>query len=338
MNIALTDSFGVTDDAKLPFLTRAIDPTKARRQLEACLRPRIGAEGSLHLLALRLVRHKPGRRALVEYDVRVERGGAADETLMLIGKARARGLAGRDFQLQTALWQSNFGPDSADGICVPEPVGIIPDFQMWLQRKAPGVRATSLLAQSGGAALAARIAEAAWKIHRLGVPVARRHAIADELRILHERLGLLMSERPDLTARLKRVLAACDRLGASLPEPTRRTIHRDFYPDQVLVADMRLYLLDFDLYCEGDPALDIGNFLGHVTEQSLRATGDPRALRDVEEAFEKRYVELAGERVRADVRAYATLSLVRHIHLSTQFAERQHLTEAILELCERRLL
>jgi len=338
LNVAVTDTFGVADDAKLPFLARALDPVEARRQLEACLRTRSGAEGSLHLLALRVVRHKPRQRALVEYDVRVERGGAAIETFTLIGKAHARGLAERDFQLQTALWQSNFGPDSADGIRVPEPVGVIPDFHMWLQRKVPGEPATRLLAQADGAPLAARIADAAWKIHRLGVPVVRRHTIADELRILRERLGLLMSERPDLAARLKRVLAACDRLGASLPVPTRRTIHRDFYPDQVLVTDARLYLLDFDLYCEGDPALDIGNFLGHVTEQSLRATGDARALHDVEEMFEERYVELAGERGRSAVRAYATLTLARHIYLSTQFAKRRHLTETILELCERRLL
>src|SRR5437773_3836244 len=31
-----------------------------------------------------------------------------------------------------------------------------------------------------------------------------------------------------------------------------------------------VWLLDFDLYCQGDPALDIGNFVGHLTEQSLR--------------------------------------------------------------------
>lgn len=338
MNIEVTDSFGVTNGAKPPFLARALDPSEVRRQLEACLRPRIGAAGSLHLLALRVVRHKPGRRALVEYDVRVERGGAAVETSTLLGKARARGLDERVFQLQAALWKNNFGPDSADGICVPEPVGVIPDFQMWLQRKVPGVPATRLLERADGAPLAARIAKAAWKIHRLGVPTVRRHTIVDELRILHEYLGPLMSERPDLADRLKRVLAACDRLGAAMPRTAPRTIHRDFYPDQVLVTGARLYLLDFDLYCEGDPALDIGNFLGHVTEQSLRAAGDANALRDVEEAFEESYIELAGRRARAAVRAYATLSLVRHIFLSTQFAERQHLTETILELCERRLL
>ena len=74
------------------------------------------------------------------------------------------------------------------------------------------------------------------------------------------------------------MLDACDRLGAGTLKPEPCGIHRDFYADQVIVAGPRICLIDFDLYCEGDPALDIGNFLGHIQEQSLRSLGDPEAL------------------------------------------------------------
>jgi len=37
------------------------------------------------------------------------------------------------------------------------------------------------------------------------------------------------------------------------------------------------------------------------------------------------------------VRSYTTLTLVRHIYISTQIAERRPFTEALLELCEQRL-
>lgn len=41
--------------------------------------------------------------------------------------------------------------------------------------------------------------------------------------------------------------------------------------------------------------------------------------------------------MRAAVRAYATLTLARHIYLSMLFEDRRPLTETILELCEDRL-
>jgi hypothetical protein len=159
----------------------------------------------------------------------------------------------------------------------------------------------------------------------------------DELRILYERLPLVAQMYPRWGKRLERVLEACEHVGAATPEPKLRGIHRDFYPDQVIVDGHRLYLLDLDLYCEGDSGLDIGNFIGHITEQSLRTLGSPDALADREVALEERFVELSGEVTRAAVRSYTTLTLVRHIYISTQFAERCPFSEALLELCEQRL-
>ena len=48
-------------------------------------------------------------------------------------------------------------------------------------------------------------------------------------------------DRPGWAGRLDRLLGACRRLGSSIPEPAPRGIHRDFYPDQVLVDGRRLY-------------------------------------------------------------------------------------------------
>jgi aminoglycoside phosphotransferase (APT) family kinase protein len=136
---------------------------------------------------------------------------------------------------------------------------------------------------------------------------------------------------------LGRLRAACDRLAATVRAPEPCGIHRDFYPDQLLVAGERLYLLDFDLYSCGDPALDIGNCIGHITEQAVRTRGDPRALADREAALEDRFVALTGEQTRPAVRAYALLTLARHVSLSAQRVDRQSVTARLLELCEERL-
>jgi aminoglycoside phosphotransferase (APT) family kinase protein len=92
------------------------------------------------------------------------------------------------------------------------------------------------------------------------------------IRRLCRRIAAIL--RPEWADRLERLAAACGALAASLSMCEAGTIHRDFYPDQVLVDGDRLYLLDLDLYCLGDPALDIGNFCAHLVEQALRTQGN----------------------------------------------------------------
>jgi aminoglycoside phosphotransferase (APT) family kinase protein len=336
-SVAVSDPFGAANDPAMPFLAQALNPGDVHQQFRRQLSGFIGEGGQLHLLGIRVVRHKMGRRCLVEYDVAVERPGEPPQVVTLIGKARARGLDKVTYDTVSALWRSGFGGDAEDGIGVPEPTGTVPKFQMWLHRKVPGVPATQLLASRGGADLARRIAEAARKLHTAPIRPQKRHSMADELRILHERLPLVGRMRPEWAGRIERLLVACDLAGSALPRPRNTGIHRDFYADQVLADGDRMYLLDFDLYCEGDPALDIGNFLGHIREQALRKLGDPHALAHVEEALEERFVELSGEQVRPAIQVYTTLTLVRHIHISTRFPDRQQITGALLELCEQRL-
>jgi Ser/Thr protein kinase RdoA (MazF antagonist) len=208
---------------------------------------------------------------------------------------------------------------------------------MWFQLKAPGETATRLLAGPGGVALAARVAEAIHKLHTAGIPSGRTHGIAEELRILRDCLTKVMELKPQLGARVQRLEAACRRLGEELPAAVPCGIHRDFYPAQVLVDGSRLFLIDFDLYCMGDAGLDPGNFIGHLIEQAVREFGDECALGGQIAALEERFVSLSGEARRASLRAYATLTLARHVYLSTQFPEREDYTERLLEACERRL-
>ena len=331
--IPVTDPFGIAADTDLPQARLALDPGAVELELKQLAHfTRTGA--SVQLCAIRVTRHKPGRRVVLEYDVAVPTATGTRE-FTLIGKLRARHDARAAYRLLDALWNAGFAAHSHDGISVPEPVGVINHFNLWLQHKVPGRPLGELLSSSASTALARRVADAIHKLHRAGVATEKRHTLTDELRILHENLPRVAQEHPDWNQRLKSVLAACDRLGATLPAPVECGIHRDFYADQVIVDGARLYLLDFDLYCIGDPALDIGNFAGHIIEQSVRLPDD--SLTHFEHALVERFVELTGPASRHAVAVYTTLTLVRHIYLSTLFPERRAFTGRLLELCEQRL-
>ncbi len=326
-------------DPPLSFLAAALVPETANVHVLPRLCTRLVNAGTARVTDARLLRHKRGRRCVIEYRLRL--GKTGDEAPVfhsLIGKARARGTDYRTYTLNYALWHGGFTPEG-DGIEIPEPLGVVPEFNMWLQKKMPGRTATECLAESGNGRVAmVRAAEALYKLHHAPVRVPRRHTMQDELSILAHGLARVSGQRPVWRSRLAVLLDACRREGVRRVSGSRTTIHRDYYPDQVLLGgEGRIVLLDLDLCAQGDPAIDVGNFIAHLTEWALRHTGDPLALAELEDAFLDRYLELAGSSMRAAIRVCTTLSLARHIYLSTQFAGRVDTTEALLELCERRL-
>ncbi|MBD2344556.1 phosphotransferase family protein [Anabaena subtropica] len=323
-----TLSMGFSDE-KMPFLADAVDRVRVEECFEGCL----DIAKNCRVQNVRVIRHKLGRRCLIEYEL-INNAG---EIITLIGKVRAKGTDFHSYELQKSLWESGFADDSPDGISVPEPVGIIPEWQMWLQRKVEGVTATQLLSQANGILPAKLIAEAAYKLHQVNIIPRRSHTMSDELRILHERIPLVMEQYPQWQARLKRILAASDDLGEKTSELKCCGIHRDFYHDQVIINNSRLYLIDLDLYCIGNPAVDIGNFIAHLQEYSLRTFGNSQALQEYANILTTRFIQLTGDEFLPAIEAYTTLTLVRHIHISTLFIERRLFTERLLHLCEQRL-
>lgn len=336
MCVTVVDPCNVVNDPAMPSLAPALDPVTVAHQFNRRLKALTSDGGEIRLRGIRVVRYKPKRRCVIEYGVTIHRHGA-DEEMALIGKVRVRRFGKSGYRRLKALWEAGFGDNSPDGISVPQPVGTVSEFHMWLQRKVPGTVATDLLTGADATVIARRVAEAAHKIHQAKIPLETEHTTEDEVRILRERLPAVWEGEPRLRSRINAVLEASSRLAATIPVVAPGVIHRDFYSDQVIVDGDRLYLLDFDLCCLGDAALDMGNFIGHVTEQSLRTLGNAAALQPVEQALQERYVELHGEACRPAVQAYTTLTLVRHIYLSTLFPERRPFTDRILDLCESRL-
>ncbi|HEX7719928.1 MAG TPA: aminoglycoside phosphotransferase family protein, partial [Woeseiaceae bacterium] len=309
-------------DRDMPALRDALDPPTMRKYLRRCLAA-FGRE-PFQIRAIRLMRHKHGRRCVIEYELEF-----AGHSVTVLGKLRAKGLDRRTYRLYRKLWRSDL---RSGGLDLPQPLGALADLGMWLQRKVTGTPATTLFGSPNAEVLAREIAVAAFRLHQAGPLPQRSHTAADELAILQDRLAQVALKRPRLEMRLGRLKAVCERLAKSLPPIDPQLIHRDFYGDHVLVADERLYLLDFDLCCQGDPAVDVGNFVAHMSEQSLREHGNAEALAAEEEALKERYVELAGAAVRERIDIYAALTLARHVHISTLIAARRPYTEALLEL------
>ena len=321
-------------DPAMPWLEDALNLECAQAMLRTSLTLPTLDPPSLKVRGVRLVRHLPGRRCLIEYCVDVQHRGL-QRRVCLLGKIRAKGLNRETIRVMTALQDAGFASHSADGISIPELAGVIPDWRMWLAVKVEGTLVSEYLAGTERTRFAERAADVAQKIHLSGVAGAIRHTIENENAILDAALSKAADARPDLASRIRDVAAACGEMAGDAPTGRFAGIHRDFYGDQIVVAGDRLYILDLDQFCEGDPALDIGNFLAHMTEQSIRLRGDPFAFDDARTSLLERAVRNGVGRT--TILIYDLLTLARHLWISTRIPDRGHITPAILAECERRL-
>jgi hypothetical protein len=327
MTTPVFDAFNAAADSRMRYIQEALSPAKAQSVLAAACGRRV------RIAAIRVVRHKPERRCLIEYDL-IDASGE----FTAIGKMRAKGLSTDVVRLMHELRRAGFDDDSADGISVPEPLGVAPQWNMWLQRKVVGDSASQIIGRPQGVGIARRVGQALQKLHALNLHTVRSHSIADEYAILDGQLRNLGLQHPNLAGRLRRLSDLCLRLSQSMQTFPPTGIHRDFYPAQVHMAGRRLYLLDFDLFTKGDPALDAGNFIGHLTEQSVRELGDTDGLSEHEISIEEAFVAHHGEQSRSNVRAFALLTLARLVAISDRFPERRPFTERLLDICTDRLV
>jgi len=344
--VDVVDPFDAREDETLPFLADSLDPSLARETVGNLVQ-QVYDESSLDLRLIRVLRHKPGRRCLIAYQFQ---HGQHQRQFTVLGKVHAKSRHKRSYRLQRALWSSGFDDQSEDGISVARPLGILPQWNMWLQEHVLGQNGWKALLGTKSDTVATRIADAAHKLHQTEILTERVHTLDDELRILEEGLQKVIGKIPRLKSRIVSVLDACRELATSLspamlsPKMSSQTgnsgIHRDYYPDQILVSNDRIWILDHDLYCRGHPSLDIGNFCAHLEEKGLRQTENSLAFQTAGRQIQERFLALSGEGCDLDaytLDAYTTLSLVRHIYLSTCFTNREFATLSILSACEQRL-
>jgi len=230
-----------------------------------------------------VVRHKPGRRAIVRFAV--ENAGQA---FTLYGKTFASERGPTVFAVSRAIAEGTaFGPE----IAVPEPVAYVPELKLAVQRAVAGEPVTSLL-MAGNGGIAVRIADAISRLHRSGIDLGRRHDLTRELSPLEGRVADLATVSTEVHELGRRVL---DQVRAQVPGnvPWRWCpVHRDFYHDQVLIDGERLAILDLDDAAMSEPAVDVANFAAHLRLLRIQQPASSASVDVVRKSFVARVMTL----------------------------------------------
>jgi aminoglycoside phosphotransferase (APT) family kinase protein len=177
-----------------------------------------------------------------------------------------------------ALWDSPIGTSAA--VRIAEPLGYLPELDTALQGP---VREERLLKDLVRSALRAGTPEAMAELntmmrrtaaglaalHRSGVAYGESECWDDESAKAWETVQQLGAVFPELQAAAAPLLQRLDALAAATPADPPAPAHGSFRPAQVLIAGEELAFIDFDSFCQAEPAMDLALFLSSTKNVGL---------------------------------------------------------------------
>ena len=291
-------------DPALPGLAAALDAGVMTPKLAELLRVHCQA-APYRVIGVELLKHKPGRRCSLAYAIegptgrervfaktfKNDRGASVLETMELVSRAA-----------------------SGSPLIVPRPLGYLAELKMLVTTFIDG-KPLAREMYDGSHEAARRMATALAALHRLPVACSGRWDADDELRNTLRWVDGPGFSNGSVRAGLRRQVRFLQHWVRSVGVSEAHPVHRDFYPEQLLDTGRSVALIDLDDTRMGDPAVDVGNFLAHLTLRSLQFPHTTRACREARRVFLTAYEARGGWPVdrRRDrrVRFYETASLVR---------------------------
>jgi Ser/Thr protein kinase RdoA (MazF antagonist) len=273
-------------DAALPALGSMTDPDAAARMIERLLHAS-GRCSGIRVAACRsrVMRHKPGSRCTVAYELEVAPDAPPEWPRTVVAKTYWGDKGRVAWDGMRDLWRA---PVAAAGtVALAEPLAFSADDRVVLQRGIP--HRTTLKAMlreclgTGGGDPAALVAA----LRRSGRGLAELHACSvqplderswtaerAEVSEIVDRLAVLA---PSLDGAVAGLLDTLDRRIAAAAEQPAVPSHGSFRPAQVLVGEHgAIGFIDFDSFCLAEPAADCALFCSSLRDTGLRTLREAR--------------------------------------------------------------
>ena len=314
-------SHGPLADPALPQLSTLQDRAAMSAKLAAAT-----GDPSLIVTDIDIVRHKPGRRAILRYEI-ARRGAGEGGSGLLYGKTFASERGPRVFAICWEICAARaFGP----GVSLPAPVAFLPDLKLLVQQPVAGLTAEEALL-AGDVGLAATIATALHRFHTSGLDLGRAHGLAQELSPLPMRTEQVIARCPELRPLTEICLARLQEIGENSVLWRWRPVHRDFYHAQVLIDDGSLAVLDLDDAALSEPAVDVANFAAHLFLLEIQHPANRAALISAAHTFTHTYRHLDPDLDRHLTRFLTATTLVRLAGIHVSRADGERIATALLE-------
>ncbi len=251
-----------------------------------------------------VLRHVPGRRMAVFVDTSDGPG-----VLKMFATPRARG----NHRRLAMLAGTSASP------CVPTSRGCDRTGHVGLVSWQPG-RTLHDLTDDEWASGCAGAGAALAMLHASGATFDRAWSAADECEHLRR-----FADGPE-----GGLIARADSLGERLDGDELVSAHRDFHPKQVVIDAGDPHLIDLDDAAMAPAALDVGNFLAHLTQEAVLGLRPRRAVDTARAGFLESYGDID-----ADIEVWEWLTLLRLAALARTRHARPDWCRALLQHANR---
>lgn len=235
-------------------------------------RTRLGSIFSEHQsitdLTIHPMRRRPGSRHVFSYKLLVaDKRTGKRNVVELVGKqdtTRAVGKAAKEFEAMRLLWGAGFGQDNR--FRIPQPLHHFEDLKLIIQERVRGSKLRAYLGDGSDISYSHARMAGLWlaKLHNMPAAPSRICSYTDEKVSARKFVEALRSDQPQLDCELRHYAAIVEQRFDCFHAVKATHVHGDFHPDHIYVGNDFITVIDFERYCIGDPARDLGSFVAHM--------------------------------------------------------------------------
>src|SRR5919199_3973018 len=275
------------EETELTMLPALTNPEDARAFLEQSIRGGPGAYSEIRIAAAtpRVMRYKPNDRCTILYHLAYPADLSAERHWpdRVVAKVYKDDKGQNAYAAMRALWHSPLA--TSEKVSLAEPLAYLPALKVLVQGPVREEQTLSNLLRealrSGTPEAIATLREYLRKtavglaaLHHSGVRWGTARAWADKLAKVREELEQLARVVPHL-ADAADILAApllrrLEVLARAHPADAPVPVHGSFRPAQVLLSEGRIGFIDFDAFCQAEPAMDLALFRSSLKDEGMR--------------------------------------------------------------------
>lgn len=199
----------------------------------------------------------------------------AEPALTLVGKSYADDRGQQTFQVMRELNHTLAQQADPAPLAVPQVLFYDPSLRLLAQQRAMGVPYAELLNRADLANYVQTAGTALAFLHNQCLAVGHEAWLRDHLAdLVYPQPAQLAEQLPQYRTQIETLIGEMrSQERAMKPAIEIAPIHRNFGPRKVLYREGRAWVIDWDLFAQGDPALDIGTFVVHL---QVRIAHQPR--------------------------------------------------------------